>query len=132
MELTYNDLRKRDVINVADGRCLGRICDLKLRFPEGKFLGITVPGRRNGFFGFFSKNPIYISERNIIKIGGDVILVDLRCGETCSESVDLTEKREKKVNKRPPSPCSSFCPPPCSSNGQNEGRDYSLNEFDEY
>ena len=46
MELTFNELKKRDVINIADGRCLGKITDLKLRFPEGRLVGNTVAGRR--------------------------------------------------------------------------------------
>ena len=125
MELSYNELRKRDVINVADGRCLGRICDLKLLFPQGKFLGITVPGRKGGLLGLLRKSPLYIPERNIIKIGGDVILVNLSCGETCSDSVDLNGKKPQKPNKRPPNPCSFN---PCgfteNDNRQDEFEDY--------
>ena len=80
MELTYNELKKRDVINIADGRCLGRIINLKLKFPEGRLVGIYVPGRRRrGIFCLFDKSETFIDERRIIKIGGDVILVDVSC-----------------------------------------------------
>ena len=80
MELSYNDLRKREVINIADGRSLGKIIDLKLIFPEGRLIGIVVPGRNlRGIFKCFDKTQMYIEERKIVKIGSDVILVDIRC-----------------------------------------------------
>ena len=80
MELTFNELKKRDVINIADGRCLGRITDLKLKFPEGVLIGIFVPGRKTKkICRWFDKSEVFIEERKIIKIGGDVILVDIKC-----------------------------------------------------
>lgn len=85
MELTFNELKKRDVINIADGKCLGRITDLKLKFPEGKLVGIFVPGRKTRrIFCLFDKSEMYIEEQKIIKIGGDVILVDIKCESSSS------------------------------------------------
>ena len=107
MELTYSELAKRDVINIADGRCLGRIIDLKLVFPTGKLVGIFVPGRRNrGLFKFFDKTRIYIEESRILKIGGDVILVDMQCGDNCLPSININ-------TPNPPKPKPKPCPPPC-------------------
>ncbi len=97
MELSFNELKKRDVINIADGRCLGRIIDIKLLFPEGKLVGIVVPGRNvKGIFRCFDKTQLYIEERKIIKIGGDVILVNIKC---CDE-------RPRPVKPKP-NPCNS-------------------------
>ena len=102
MELTFDELKKRDVINVADGRCLGNVVDLRLSFPKGVLLGIYVPGRRkSGIWHLFDKSVIYISEKRIIKIGGDVILVNLSLSE------------EKPTKPQCPPPCSPQCPPPC-------------------
>ena len=79
MELTYKELQKRDVINITDGKCLGRIIDMKFTFPDGKIIGIFVPGRKVcSLFLAFNRNSLYIPERNINKIGGDVILVNLK------------------------------------------------------
>ena len=105
MELTFNELKKRDVINVSDGRCLGRITDIRLRFPQGDLVGIVVPGRRSrSFFCFFDKSELYIDRNRIIKIGGDVILVNVNCGDVCEPTgIDKCSK-----NKCPPPPC----PPP--------------------
>lgn len=112
MDLTYNELRKKDVINVADGRCLGRIVNANISFPKGVIVGIMVPAtKRRGLFCFFDKSTLYISVSNIIKIGGDVILVDLRCGENCMPNT--TVKNCEKPPKKPSSPCQPSCPPPC-------------------
>lgn len=118
MELTFNDLKKRDVVNIADGKCLGRITDLRLAFPDGTLTGIYVPGRRaNVLFRLFDKTVIYIDVTKILKIGGDVILVNLRASDECGERIG-GGKNNRPSKKRPPDcppPCPSPCPPPCSS-----------------
>jgi len=112
MELSFRELQKRDVINVIDGRCLGRIVDIKLCFPKGELLGIVVPGRKvNGLLRFFDRSEIYIEERRIIKIGGDVILVDMKGADDCGHHPHRKERKEP--------PC---CPP------ESQGR----REYDEY
>ncbi len=135
MELTYKELQKRDVINIVDGKCLGRIVDIKFRFPEGRIEGIFVPGRKTcNLFLIFSKTTLYIPERNINKIGGDVILVDLSCGETCDENTVVGKKERPKPPCPPPcNPC-----PPCSPaypiNYPSNSRENVASEinFDEY
>ena len=73
MELTFNELRKKEVVNVCEARSYGRVCDLLFSTDKGEILGIIVPGRRG-----FNQNEIYIEWCKIKKIGKDVILVDLR------------------------------------------------------
>ena len=105
MELTYKELQKRDVINISDGRCLGRIIDATFSFPKGLLVGITVPGKHTNFIArLFDKGSLYIEVCNIVKIGGDVILVNLNCGETCSENVN-TSKEKSLQSKCDNSPC---------------------------
>lgn len=122
MELTFNDLKKRDVINIADGKCLGRITDLRLAFPDGTLTGIYVPGRRaNVLFRLFDKTVIYIDVSKILKIGGDVILVNLRSFDECSERIGGGKGggRDNRAQKKRPPDCHPPCPPPfpptCSS-----------------
>lgn len=131
MDLTYNELRKKDVINVADGRCLGRIVNVNFSFPKGVIIGIMVPAsKRRGLINFFDKSTLYISVNNIIKIGGDVILVDLRCGENCLPNTNI--KGHDRPPKKPPSPCGPPCPPPCPPNCQTGQNTLDLNDiFDE-
>lgn len=134
MDLTYNELRKRDVINVVDGTCLGRICDLNISFPKGIMTGVYVPGRKGCFSKFFDRKQIYIDRSKIIKIGGDVILVNVNCGDTCSPSIPERLPPEKQSKSKPvcPPPCPSPCPPPCppkpqfKSSGLEMEADFSL------
>ncbi len=102
MELSFNELKKRDVVNVADGRCLGRMTDLELKFPEGVMNAIIVPGRNdNCLVRLFTRSKLRISVKNIVKIGGDVILVNLSCGDMCADSV----KPKKPPLPPPPNGC---------------------------
>ncbi len=135
MELSYRELAKKDVINISDGRCLGRIIDMKFKFPQGVIVGIVVPGRRTGFFKFFDRSELYIDESKIIKIGGDVILVDLKCSDTCAPNVKV--KGSGCEHNRPQEncqPCPPNCPPPKrpqSSCGQGEFK-LDLSDLDDY
>ncbi len=100
MELSFNELKKRDVINLPDGRCLGRVIDLRLDFPKGILTGIIVPGRKaRRIFSFLDRSEIYIDRSRIVKIGGDVILVDISTSPVPPPYHH--NKREKA------------CPPPC-------------------
>ncbi len=76
MECSYRELKTKCVINIVDGKNLGRVCDIVFTFPEGRVFGIVVPGSCG--FHLFHRNDIFISLRNIVKIGADAILVDLK------------------------------------------------------
>ena len=105
MELTFLELAKREVISVTDGKSLGYVKDLGLTFPSGVMTGIFVPGKKlNWFQKCFNKTLIFIERKNIVKIGGDVILVDLYKKE---------EKRPAKPQIPCPPPCPPTCTPPC-------------------
>ncbi len=111
MQLSFKERKKRDVINVADGRNLGSITDLSLVFPSGLFTGITVPGKKvNWFLRLFQKSEMFIERSKIQKIGNDVILVDLKCGDLCANSVPANNKK--------PSGCQNIFP--CSSNSETQ------------
>lgn len=124
MDLTYKELSKRDVINVADGRCLGKITDASFSFPQGVLTGIFVPVRTSGLFWFLNKSTLFISVNKIIRIGGDVILVDIRCGDNCLPSTTVGNKPQGQPKpNRPQPPCGgcSPCPPPCPPKSQSDG-----------
>ena len=55
MEINYQELKKKDVLNVATGKNLGKINDLIIDAKSGKILKIVVPGKR-GFLSCESKN----------------------------------------------------------------------------
>ena len=124
MILSFKELKKREVINIADGTSFGKITDMQLDFPCATLKSITVcDRRRSGLLCLFRKNEIYIDEKQIVRIGGDVILVDVKdCGAITPAVVDINAKsaqqncdgRKKRPNRPPsPQPCPQPCPPPC-------------------
>lgn len=87
MNYNYVDLKKKSVVNIMDGKDLGRITDMVFSFPDGKVTGIIVPGRKNAFFG---GGELIIATKCIERIGDDAILVRLCAAENdpslCVES----------------------------------------------
>ncbi|MGI6700901.1 MAG: YlmC/YmxH family sporulation protein [Christensenellales bacterium] len=75
-ELTFCELRSKEVINVCDGKRLGRIYDIVFTF-NGKVVGLVAPGDRSFFRGIGGVDSIFIPWCCIRKIGDDVILVEL-------------------------------------------------------
>ncbi len=74
METGYQELRQKEVINLCDGKRLGKVCDVVFTYPEGKVQGIVVPGGRGFRWG---KADMFIDLRNIQKIGVDTVLVEV-------------------------------------------------------
>ncbi len=74
MSITYQELKKKDVLEISSGKNLGKISDLIIEKKSGKVLKIVVPGKRSGFL---SCENLEIKYSRIEKIGDDVILVDL-------------------------------------------------------
>ena len=108
MELTFSDLRRKEVINTQDGRKLGRASDVLLCYPENRWVGIIVPGD-NGFF--HRKNDLYIDFRQIVRVGEDVILVNV--GLPCQEP------RRRKCERDCPSPNRAQQSSPYANPAQN-------------
>jgi len=84
MELSYCILRSKTVVNVGDGKDLGRVRDIF--FNEcGEIQGFTTPGECTGFLS--KNNGLFIPWNKICKIGEDVILVKLG-NEDKSHNID--------------------------------------------
>ena len=77
MELSFCELRAKEVINVCDGKRLGNIIDMVFNSRTGVVTGIVVPFGRGLFSILKSNQDIFIPYNRIIKIGRDVILVEL-------------------------------------------------------
>jgi len=72
-----SDFRQKEVINLSDGRRLGFVSDVELDLEEGKIDAIILPGVGK-LFGILGKdNEFVIPWEKIVRIGEDVILVDL-------------------------------------------------------
>ena len=72
----FNDLRNKEVINVANGRRLGFVCDAELDIKTGKILSVVLPSKKATFFSFGKDDDIVIKWEKIKKIGNDIIIVD--------------------------------------------------------
>ena len=75
-ELTFCELREKEIVNLADGKRLGRIVDLALSC-NGRVLGLMAPGDHHTFKRLGGRDAVFIPWQNIQKIGDDVILVNL-------------------------------------------------------
>lgn len=72
----FQDLRNKEVIDLADGRRLGFVCDVEVDICNGRIVAIVVPGRK-GLSGIFGKSEdCVIPWCNICKIGDDIIIVN--------------------------------------------------------
>jgi YlmC/YmxH family sporulation protein len=72
-----SDFRQKEVINVSDGRRLGFVSDVEINLEQGKVEAIVLPGVAK-LFGLLGKdNEFVIPWEKIVKIGEDIILVDL-------------------------------------------------------
>lgn len=90
MSISYQELRKKDVLEISSGKNLGKITDLIIEKRTGKVLKIIVPGKRGGFL---SCENLEIKYSQIERIGDDVILVD-------------TSKKQLPPPCKPKKPCS--------------------------
>lgn len=72
-----SDLRMLDVINVGEGKRLGMIKDIELDLENGKIKAIVLPGNTRAFNLFSKSDEVVVQWDKIVRIGVDVILVDL-------------------------------------------------------
>ena len=95
-DLSYCELRSKEVVNATDGKRMGRIVDLTFSSENGVVTGIIVPLSKRTVF---SKNQeLFIPWRCVCKIGEDVILVNL----TTDPSGRITCADDKKPPQKPP------------------------------
>lgn len=73
--MNLSDLQRKDIVNLADGKRLGRIIDAEVT-ETGAIANFVVLEKK--FWHFFkSANEVNITFSQIKKIGSDVILVEI-------------------------------------------------------
>lgn len=90
MELSFCELRAKEVVNICDGKRLGNIIDMTFSSRTGVVTGIVVPFGKGLFSILKSNQDIFIPYSKIVKIGKDVILVEL----TPTTNVMSTETKD--------------------------------------
>lgn len=93
MEVTFCELRAKEVVNIYDGRCLGNITDIVIDTSCARVLGIIVPKERKMFNLFKANSDFFIPYNRICKIGQDIILVELTTNQINSLSVNPAEQK---------------------------------------
>ena len=77
METSFCELKGKEVINVVDGKRLGKIIDIVFDTHYGKVLGIVVPAYDKSWNIFKACDDIFIPFNCICKFGEDAILVQI-------------------------------------------------------
>ena len=91
MEISYTELRAKEVVNLQNGARMGKIIDMIIDSNGKNVLGLVVPGVRRLFR---SGEDIFIPWCNISKIGNDVILVSL----DASSLTNITRSSDMKLD----------------------------------
>ena len=92
MEISYNELRQKEIVNVLCGKRMGRISDIIFSTNTKKILGIVVPSQQKLFK---QREDYFIPWENVTKIGDDVILVSINV-DNCTSLVKNTAKDSKQ------------------------------------
>lgn len=98
VDVSFCELRTKMVINVVDGKALGRISDIVFSCENSKVIGIVVPGDKN-FHLWGHKNELFVPYDNILRIGLDAVLVELRpiTGYKNACHVDVTPREQRPL-----------------------------------
>ena len=83
----FSDLRYKEIIDVHTGLRFVFICDAEFDDREGQITALITPGKAR-FFGLFGREDDYVIPwKCIIKIGSDIILIEV--------SGELTRRRRR-------------------------------------
>lgn len=99
-DISFCDIRRREVINGSDGRRLGHITDIVFGVESGRVNGVILPYGRRGVFG--KSQDLFVPWSCVQKIGEDVIIVEI---------IDLATGAPKCVPASSPK-CLPEPPPP--------------------
>lgn len=75
--MRLSDLQRKDIVNVNDGRIIGRIIDAEINDKDGSLESLIIEKSKYIRNLFSSENDITIKFEQIKKLGSDVILIEL-------------------------------------------------------
>ncbi len=76
--VSISDIKMKELIDITSGERLGYIYDFEIDVEKGIINAMIVPGNVKGF-NFFSKpNDLIINWEDIVIVGQDTILIDLK------------------------------------------------------
>lgn len=72
-----SEMKQKEVINIGNGSRIGIIYDFKVDLENGVVTAIVIPGPGK-ILGVFGKdNDLVVDWNNIVRIGTDIILIDI-------------------------------------------------------
>lgn len=71
---SLNNLRAMEVIDIAQGKKLGYISDVKIDCDDNRILSIIIPEEKTSWFA--KTEDVEILWGDVVKVGQDVILVN--------------------------------------------------------
>ena len=84
--MSLSELKMKDVVNVETGKKLGKVMDIEFDACTGQVQAIVVPADfKLGSLFKGEKNGLVIPWERIVRIGDDVILVQLLSGDMAEE-----------------------------------------------
>lgn len=75
--MKISELQRKDIVNVNDGKVIGRIIDAIINEEDGSFEGFVIEKSKYIRSLFSTEGDITIKISQIKKLGSDVILVEL-------------------------------------------------------
>lgn len=69
-------LMERQVVNIADGKCLGNIKDIELNLWTGSIEALILPALNGFWHRLQNAGELVIGWEKVVRIGVDVILID--------------------------------------------------------
>ena len=74
----FSELRTKEVINIADGKRLGYICDINIDERTGQINSVVVPKNRGFLWNLWKNDDYVIPWSGITTVGEDIIIVNVR------------------------------------------------------
>ena len=98
MSAKISDLQERQIVNIADGKCLGNIKDIELNVLDGTIQALVLPNTEGFWSMLQNQGELLIPWQKVIRLGVDVVLIDM------PELVDSAGggKRQKRRKKEEP------------------------------
>ena len=84
---SLNAMRNMEVIDILTGTKIGFIKDFKINCDNNKIISLILPGEIKSWFG--KEDEKEILWKDIIKIGTDVILVNIKDEVTCKQYIAI-------------------------------------------
>ncbi len=100
MQCSFDDIRRKEVIDITDGERLGYIDDVRVDLSDSSVTALVIYGRPR-LFGILGRDAdIIIPCSSIRVVGGEVILIKRTAAGSLSESTNTNGIVIKKSSQR--------------------------------